>query len=575
MKINFGKNLFAFTLLLLIALFMLAPAFSSRQAAKACWNNLLIECFSNTANNFPWCNPVGSGRCWGESPARPNVRSWGVQDVVYSATFSELCNNDVQSAWCVGGSRNYDPDVNPYLTNMNSWIYYGPFSLASAQYATLRFQMLCESEYLGDSLIWGVANSANVPQATVLLFDTSFSGSTNEFFGQPWYTREVDLSDLHDPDGNPASAIGMTGLYAFWWFKSNSNTVAIPPQPLDNGAFIDNVLLQWDDGLLDCAAGNLSTLYADCTFVIEDLVVNDQVRNSFQWYTCSGNIPDYPDVRITVNVADPFGFNTVILDSVYTGIVQDTTYEFYTDTWNVELSGIYELTLTIDPLNVIAESNENNNIITITKNAWPPNPPPEFTWISPNADGDLVGDQSVMLRWEAYDIGEDATIIIYYDNDATGCNGAPLTTAILEHDGPDSLLWNISNWIPETSRWPYAIVMDAQSDTCIYATHAVVRRIDAAQELPIGVPTEFFLSQNYPNPFNPQTEISFGVTKAGLVTLRVYDLLGRQVAELVNEQLTPGTYLSHFNGRDLSSGVYLYTLKSAEGVLNNKMVLLK
>lgn len=573
MKDNLGKHLFAFSLLLLITVFMLAPAFNGKQDAKACWNNIVIECFDRPATTFPWYNPVPS-RGWAQSPARPNIRSWGVQDRVYSVTFSDLCGEDEQSVWCVGGSRNYDPDVDPYLTNMNSWITYGPFSLASAQFANLRFELLCESEYLGDSIVWGVANSTNIPNATIRLVDTSFSGSTWEFYGQQWYTRNVDLADLHNLTGDSASAIGMTGLYAYWWFKSNSNAVAVPPQPLDNGAFVDNVMIQWDDGMIDYSISNVTMLYEDSSYVLEDLVVNDIVRNSFQWHTCAGSIEEYPDTRITATVVDPLGFDEVILDSVFTDIVQDTLYLMYTDTWVVELSGEYSVTVVIDPLNEIAEANENNNSATVTKYAWPPNPPPEFTWLAPGEEGDLVGDQHVMLRWEAYDIGEAAAIHIFYDNNAEGCDGAPLSMNLVENDGPDSLEWFIGNWIPGTSRWPYAIVIDAQSDTCIYAPHAVVRP-DAVQELPVGVPKEFFLAQNYPNPFNPETEISFGITRAGLVTLRVYDLLGREVAELVNEHLTAGSYLSRFSGRDLSSGVYLYTLRSEEGVLNNKMVLLK
>ncbi|RQW00519.1 hypothetical protein EH220_00290, partial [bacterium] len=110
MKDNLGKHLFAFSLLLLITVFMLAPAFNGKQDAKACWNNIVIECFDRPATTFPWYNPVPS-RGWAQSPARPNIRSWGVQDRVYSVTFSDLCGEDEQSVWCVGGSRNYDPDV--------------------------------------------------------------------------------------------------------------------------------------------------------------------------------------------------------------------------------------------------------------------------------------------------------------------------------------------------------------------------------------------------------------------------------------------------------------------------------
>ena len=71
---------------------------------------------------------------------------------------------------------------------------------------------------------------------------------------------------------------------------------------------------------------------------------------------------------------------------------------------------------------------------------------------------------------------------------------------------------------------------------------------------------DFRLSQNYPNPFNPVTIISYEVTNESIVQLKIYDILGREVAELVNETKLPGTYLVNFDANDLSSGVYIYRI---------------
>jgi Secretion system C-terminal sorting domain len=76
----------------------------------------------------------------------------------------------------------------------------------------------------------------------------------------------------------------------------------------------------------------------------------------------------------------------------------------------------------------------------------------------------------------------------------------------------------------------------------------------------VAAPAIFALSQNYPNPFNPSTVITYSIASASHVTLRVYDMLGREVATLVNEQLTPGNYTATFNASRLSSGVYFYRL---------------
>jgi photosystem II stability/assembly factor-like uncharacterized protein len=83
------------------------------------------------------------------------------------------------------------------------------------------------------------------------------------------------------------------------------------------------------------------------------------------------------------------------------------------------------------------------------------------------------------------------------------------------------------------------------------------------------------LSQNYPNPFNPTTNIEFSVARASNVELKVYDLLGREIATLVNGQHNPGTYSVVFDARHLSSGVYYYTMRAGDFVNTKSLVLMK
>ncbi len=89
------------------------------------------------------------------------------------------------------------------------------------------------------------------------------------------------------------------------------------------------------------------------------------------------------------------------------------------------------------------------------------------------------------------------------------------------------------------------------------------------------VPLQFKLLQNYPNPFNPTTVISFTIPKASNVTLKVYDLLGREVATLVNGFKTAREYHVDFNASSLASGVYIYQLQYGDQSITKKMVLLK
>lgn len=89
------------------------------------------------------------------------------------------------------------------------------------------------------------------------------------------------------------------------------------------------------------------------------------------------------------------------------------------------------------------------------------------------------------------------------------------------------------------------------------------------------VPEKFQLHQNYPNPFNPSTTIKFGLAKNSLVKISVYDMLGREVAQLVNEKLNAGTHEATFNASNLTSGTYFYKLETEYFTETKKMLLIK
>jgi len=89
------------------------------------------------------------------------------------------------------------------------------------------------------------------------------------------------------------------------------------------------------------------------------------------------------------------------------------------------------------------------------------------------------------------------------------------------------------------------------------------------------IPKEYKLSQNYPNPFNPVTRINYALPKSGFVTMKVYDMLGREVVNLVNENKSAGEYSVDFNASSLTSGVYFYRLEVNGFIDTKKMMLLK
>lgn len=91
----------------------------------------------------------------------------------------------------------------------------------------------------------------------------------------------------------------------------------------------------------------------------------------------------------------------------------------------------------------------------------------------------------------------------------------------------------------------------------------------------IVTPAEFALQQNYPNPFNPYTSISFSIPTRSFVSLKVFDLLGREVTSIVSEELSAGMYKRRWNGIQMPSGVYFYSLQSGSLIIAKKLILLK
>ena len=89
------------------------------------------------------------------------------------------------------------------------------------------------------------------------------------------------------------------------------------------------------------------------------------------------------------------------------------------------------------------------------------------------------------------------------------------------------------------------------------------------------VPEDFVIFQNYPNPFNPTTKLEFRISNHGFVSLKVYDILGKEVSTLVNSELPAGIHKVEFDGTGLPSGTYFYRLDAGNYSETKKMLLLK
>ncbi len=146
----------------------------------------------------------------------------------------------------------------------------------------------------------------------------------------------------------------------------------------------------------------------------------------------------------------------------------------------------------------------------------------------------------------------------------------------------DSINWKL--WTPTDDARPRGIDFSPDGTiayvTCFGASsYPAIEEFKAPQTgIEKGnneVVTNYTLSQNYPNPFNPTTEINYSVAKPGFVALKVYDLLGKEVATLVNENKPSGNFTVNFNANRLASGTYIYQLNVNGVMISKKMTLLK
>ncbi len=143
---------------------------------------------------------------------------------------------------------------------------------------------------------------------------------------------------------------------------------------------------------------------------------------------------------------------------------------------------------------------------------------------------------------------------------------------------------NLNSYIGQKIRIRFNLVTDngVPGDGFYFNNFKVVNYKDEGTSVVLtnlNVPSEYKLYQNYPNPFNPVTHLEFGIPsfrgESELVSLKVYDLLGKEIAVLVNEKLSPGNYIYEFDGSKIPSGTYIYKLESGNFSEVRKMILLK
>jgi PKD repeat protein len=191
-----------------------------------------------------------------------------------------------------------------------------------------------------------------------------------------------------------------------------------------------------------------------------------------------------------------------------------------------------------------------------------------LTLQSPNGGEVWVVGETEDITWSAVNV-YDVKIELSLDNGASWStitestpNTGVYSWLVSAQDSSDECLIKITN-VDDV------LVTDMSDDVFIID---IISGVDDSEQ---GIPSEFNLSQNYPNPFNPVTLIKYQVAEPAMVSIKVYDVIGREIAVLVNEVKQPGVYQVEFNGEKLSSGVYFYKMTAGDFSSVKKMNLLK
>jgi pimeloyl-ACP methyl ester carboxylesterase len=194
------------------------------------------------------------------------------------------------------------------------------------------------------------------------------------------------------------------------------------------------------------------------------------------------------------------------------------------------------------------------NNLTIGKNSIVIGPPP-LNWITVEEERNLNGDFTVPVR-SAELINNQVVEHTYYIPNTihSGLPSCPEALEILLGVFGDPPITYFPKFADPPSSYKYVITTAKNSPE---------------------IPRSFYLSQNFPNPFNPTTHIRYELPVSGNVTLAVYDVLGNEVATLVDEERSAGTYEITFYAGNLSSGAYFYRLKTGRSIETRKMLLLK
>ena len=219
----------------------------------------------------------------------------------------------------------------------------------------------------------------------------------------------------------------------------------------------------------------------------------------------------------------------------------------------------------------------NSEVICLNKNGslswkYSTNAPVYGTAAISNYGQILIGDDNGKL----YSLNEYGQLLWYFKI------GSPIESPILITDYNLAIFGNLNGEVYTLKLNPSGSTKIAASNYAWPTFKGNNKRTGNKSEILTGINEnnsnevkEYTLAQNYPNPFNPSTIINYQVPASGLVTIKIYDVLGREIATLVNKEKSPGRYTVKFDGSNLASGLYFYRITTNNYIETKKMLLMK
>lgn len=592
---NMNRNLkvgLLFTVMVLTILSLNLPCFAVNHV-------ILDEHFDRNPeeHSWPWTTPGGYAWYFNTQnwPVPRNVGppysvcGWGWQDYRYSTQV--IRRADYPGAlWCAYSTRNGPQDPqwpdeegdDEYWANMNAWAFWGPFDLREAVGGQASFWIRMEVEgFSYDSLTVCIE-----PGDDYLLLDGAdfheycSIGKTFKIPTEDWQRNSVYFDSLF-VNGEQVSYLktdeedGQRRCWLAFVWHSNAQHIA------GKGAFIDDVVVVWDDGLVDIYPSNGRFGYV----VSEDSVnwssrvpdFDEEVYLRLDW-KCEGSEIETAPFTVECYVNDELFYSE---ERQVVGS-EDSTYTSITDElWSPREEGEYYIRWVLDSEEDVEEANEDNNMWElhfVTVN----NPPPDFRIIQPDT---LVTPVELETEYEVsftltdeYEEDQSFAVFIYWTTDTTGwaenpelmydwhalygefaaqrgTHTAPITFHDAQLDSGDVVyIVGVAN-DGEPANNTYSIAPGS-----LFIMPWVDHDVDEGSGR--DLPTDYTLKAVYPNPFNSMVSIDYALPVAGNMRLSAFDLRGRVVANLINGYSPAGLHTYSWHPDNLPGGVYLIRMNA-------------